>query len=230
MGGWSRSSGRGCLRRSAAALRAAFGASLVLGAIAVATPARAQVFNGSQTTPNGAVNGGGGVWDNTTTNWTDFFGSTSTVYDPASAGVQFGSSGPSIPASGGTVTVTPGGVQLTGLIGFDITGDGSIYTIQGGDLRLAPGGTTFVTADVTGTDDPSAVIASRIVGSDGINVQGAVPWRCSARTPIRAALSSAIADPCSSVMPPIRQGSSAPSPMRAYSASSMPTRRGSPRS
>ncbi|WP_245287730.1 hypothetical protein [Bradyrhizobium sp. URHA0013] len=33
-----------------------------------------QVFNGSQTTPNGVVNGGGGVWDNTTTNWTDRFG------------------------------------------------------------------------------------------------------------------------------------------------------------
>ncbi|WP_426612142.1 autotransporter outer membrane beta-barrel domain-containing protein [Bradyrhizobium sp. McL0616] len=131
-----------------------------------------QVFNGSQTTPNGAVNGGGGVWDNTTTNWTDFFGSTSTAYDPASAGTQFGSSGPSTPATGGTVTVTPGGVQLTSLVGFDLTADGSIYTIQGGDLRLAPGGTTFVTNDVTGTGDPSAVISSRIVGTGGISVQG----------------------------------------------------------
>lgn len=154
-------------------MRAASGAGLVLSAIAFASPVHAQqVFNGSQTTPNGAVNGGGGVWDTTTTNWTDVFGSTSTPYDPASAGIQFGSSGPSIPASGGTVTVTPGGVQLTGLVGFDITGDGSIYTIQGGDLRLAPGGTTFITADVTGTDDPSAVIASRIVGTGGISVQG----------------------------------------------------------
>nr|WP_271593980.1 autotransporter-associated beta strand repeat-containing protein [Bradyrhizobium sp. CCBAU 65884] len=70
------------------------------------------------------------------------------------------------------MTVTPGGVQLTSLVGFDLTADGSIYTIQGGDLRLAAGGTTFVTNDVTGTADPSAVIASRIVGSDGINVQG----------------------------------------------------------
>ena len=139
----------------------------------VATPASAQqVFNGSQTTPNGSVNGGGGVWDNTTTNWTDFFGSTSTAYDPASAGTLFGSSGPSTPATGGTVTVTPGGVQLTSLVGFDLTADGSIYTIQGGDLRLAPGGTTFFTNDVTGTGDPSAVIASRIVGSGGISVQG----------------------------------------------------------
>ncbi|MCP3387040.1 autotransporter domain-containing protein [Bradyrhizobium sp. CCGUVB4N] len=139
----------------------------------VVTPASAQqIFNGSQTTPNGSVNGGGGVWDNTTTNWTDFFGSTSTAYDPASAGTLFGSSGPSTPATGGTVTVTPGGVQLTSLVGFDLTGDGSIYTIQGGDLRLATGGTTFFTNDVTGTGDPSAVIASRIVGTGGISVQG----------------------------------------------------------
>lgn len=155
-------------------MRAASGAGLVFGAIALAGPVQAQqVFNGSQTTPNGAVNGGGGVWDNTTTNWTDTVGSVSTTYDPASVGTLFGSSGPSIPATGGTVTVTPGGVQLTGLVGFDLTADGSVYTIQGGDLRLAPGGTTFVTNDVTGTSDPSAIILSRIVGSGGINVQGA---------------------------------------------------------
>ncbi|WP_431206064.1 autotransporter outer membrane beta-barrel domain-containing protein [Bradyrhizobium betae] len=137
------------------------------------SPVRAQqVFNGSQTTPNGAVNGGGGVWDNATTNWTDFFGSTSAAYDPASAGTMFGSSAPSTPSTGGTVTVTPGGVSLTSLVGFDLTADNSVYTIQGGDLRLAAGGTTFITNDVTGTADPSAVIVSRIVGNDGINVQG----------------------------------------------------------
>ncbi|GMP04481.1 MULTISPECIES: autotransporter outer membrane beta-barrel domain-containing protein [Bradyrhizobium] len=154
-------------------MRAASGAGLVLSAIALIDPVQAQqVFNGSQTTPNGTVNGGGGVWDDTTTNWTDFFGAVSTAYNPASVGTLFGSSGPSTPATGGTVTVTPGGVQLTGLVGFDLTADGSIYTIQGGDLRLASGGTIFVTNDVTGTSDPSAIIASRIVGSDGINVQG----------------------------------------------------------
>ncbi|MCK1335915.1 autotransporter domain-containing protein [Bradyrhizobium sp. 38] len=130
-----------------------------------------QVFNGSQTTPNGAINGGGGVWDTTITNWSDVFGSTSSAYDPASAGTIFGYSGVSTPATAGTVTVAPSGVQLTGLLGFDITADNSVYTIQGGDLRLASGGTTFYTADVTGTTDPSAVIASRIVGSGGISVQ-----------------------------------------------------------
>ncbi len=172
MGAWLPSSGRGCSRR-ATAVRAAFWIGLALSAAAAASPAAAQqIFNGSQTTPNGAVNGGGGVWDATTTNWTDVFGSTSTAYDPSSVGTVFGYSGVSTPASGGTVTVTPGGVQLTSLVGFDLTGDGSVYTIQGGDLRLASGGTTFFTNDVTGTTDPSAVIASRITGSGGISVQG----------------------------------------------------------
>ena len=173
MGAWLPSRGRGCSRRSTTAIRAAFAVSLALGAAVVTTPAGAQqYFNGSQTTPNGAVNGGGGVWDATTTNWTDFSGSISTAYDPLSVGTIFGSGGPSTPATGGTVTVTPGGVQLTSLMGFDLTGDGSIYTIQGGDLRLAPGGTTFITNDVTGTGDPSAAIVSRITGSGGISVQG----------------------------------------------------------
>ncbi|WP_256808621.1 autotransporter domain-containing protein [Bradyrhizobium sp. Bra64] len=144
-----------------------------MSAAAATNPVAAQqVFNGSQTTPNGAINGGGGVWDTTTTNWTDVFGSTSSAYDPASAGTIFGYSGVLTPATAGTVTVAPSGVQLTGLVGFDVTGDNSVYTIQGGDLRLAPGGTTFFTNDVTGTADPSAVIASRITGSGGINVQG----------------------------------------------------------
>lgn len=173
MGAGLPSSGQGCARRSVAA-RAAGWLGLALSVAVAASPAAAQqFFNGSQTTPNGAVNGGGGVWDTTTTNWTDFSGSTSTAYDPSSSsGTIFGSGGPSTPAKGGTVTVTPGGVQLTNLVVFDLTGDGSIYAIQGGDLRLAPGGTTFFTNDVTGTGDPSAAIASRIVGSGGISVQG----------------------------------------------------------
>lgn len=170
---WLRSSGPGCSHLSTVAIRTAFWVGLTLGASAAMTSAGAQqFFNGSQTTPNGAVNGGGGVWDTTTTNWTDISGSTSTAYDPSSSGTTFGSGGPSTPATGGTVTVTPGGVQLTSLVGFDLTGDGSIYTIQGGDLRLAPGGTTFFTNDVTGSGAPSAAIASRITGSGGISVQG----------------------------------------------------------
>ncbi|MCP3474905.1 autotransporter domain-containing protein [Bradyrhizobium sp. CCGUVB1N3] len=147
---------------------------LALSAVAVPAPVSAQqFFNGSQTTPNGSINGGGGAWDTTTTNWTNDPGTVSSVYDPtALTTTVFGASGTSTPAIGGTVTVTSAGVQLTSSVVFDLTGDLSIYTIQGGDLRLAAGGTTISVADLAGPTDPSAVIASRIVGSGGLNVQG----------------------------------------------------------
>ena len=99
-------------------------AGLVLAAGAFSTalsPAQAQqYFNGSQTTPNGAINGGGGVWNNTTTNWTDDPGTSSSAYDPSALTTTiFGASATSTPASGGTVTVAPGGVQLTGSVVFN---------------------------------------------------------------------------------------------------------------
>ena len=132
-----------------------------------------QYFNGAQTTPNGAINGGGGVWNNTTTNWTDDPGTTSSAYDPSALTTTiFGASTTSTPASGGTVTVAPGGVTLTGAVVFAPTGDNSIYTIQGGNLTVATGGTTFSVADVTGTGGPAAVINSNIVGTDSVLVQG----------------------------------------------------------
>ena len=132
-----------------------------------------QYFNGAQTIPN-VINGGNGVWDTTTTNWTDATGATSTPYDPtAGTTTVFGASGSSTPATGGIVTVGPGGVQFTGLVQFQATGDNSIYTIQGGSLTVAAGGTTFDVSDVSVGAGPSAVISSAIVGNDGINVQGA---------------------------------------------------------
>ena len=150
--------------------------AVVLAAVAAGVgveSARAQqYFNGSQTTPNGTINGGGGVWNGTTTNWTDDPGTTSSVYDPSVlTTTTFGASFTSTPASGGTVTVAPGGVQLTGSVVFSFTGDNSIYTIQGGELRLAAGGTTFTVLPVLGSN-PSAAIASGITGTDGISVQG----------------------------------------------------------
>ena len=96
-----------------------------------------QYFNGSQTTPNGAVNGGGGVWDNLTTNWTNATGAASNTYDLTAATVTvFGASGSSTPATGGVVTADPGGIQLTSTIQFRATGDQSIYAIQSGFLTL----------------------------------------------------------------------------------------------
>jgi autotransporter-associated beta strand protein len=131
-----------------------------------------QYFNGAQTTPNAAINGGGGVWDNATTNWTNATGSASNPYDPTAATVTvFGASGSSTPATGGTVVVNPGGIQLTGTLQFNATGDNSIYTIQGGNLTVAAGGTSFNVGNVAASG-ASAIIASSIVGTDGISVFG----------------------------------------------------------
>ena len=131
-----------------------------------------QYFNGAQTTPNATINGGGGVWNNTTTNWTNATGTASNPYDPAAASVTvFGASGSSTPATGGTVVVSPGGIQLTGTVDFNATGDNSIYTIRGGNLTVAAGGTSF-NVDNVAVSGASAVIASNIIGSNGISVFG----------------------------------------------------------
>ncbi|MDR3489089.1 MAG: autotransporter-associated beta strand repeat-containing protein, partial [Bradyrhizobium sp.] len=154
--------------------RAIFALIAALAAIgATIDSARAQqYFNGARTTPNGAINGGGGVWNNTTTNWTNAIGSASNPYDPTAATVTvFGASGSSTPATGGTVVVDPGGIRLTGTVDFNATGDNSIYTIRGGNLTVAAGGTSFNVGNVAASG-ASAVIASRIVGSNGISVFG----------------------------------------------------------
>ena len=146
-------------------------ASAVIGATTDCARAQ-QYFNGAQTTPNAAINGGDGVWNNTTTNWTNATGTASNPYDPTAATVTvFGASGSSTPATGGTVVVNPGGVQLTGTVQFGATGDNSIYTIRGGKLTVAAGGTSFDVGNVAASG-PSAVIASSITGTDGISVFG----------------------------------------------------------
>jgi outer membrane autotransporter protein len=155
---------------------ALLGTSALVAAALVFAPAHAQqFFNGSQTTPNGAINGGNGVWDTTTTNWTNAIGSVSNLYDPTTATVTvFGASGSSTPATGGTVTVDAGGIQLTGTVQFRATGNNSIYTIAGGGLILAPGGTTFDVANVSGGSGASAVISSVIAdNNDGLIKTGA---------------------------------------------------------
>jgi autotransporter-associated beta strand protein len=148
----------------------------VLGALSLvaisATPVQAQqYFNGAQTTPNATINGGSGVWDNSTTNWTNATGTTSNLYDPTAGTVTvFGASASSTPATGGTVTVAAGGIQLTSSVQFTGTADTSPYTIQGGPLTLAAGGTNFNVS--TGLFLPSGIISSNIVGNGGAAVTG----------------------------------------------------------
>jgi autotransporter-associated beta strand protein len=141
---------------------------------AAVSPARAQqYFNGSQTAPNGAINGGNGTFDFATTNWTNATGTVSSAYDPTAATTTvFGASASSTPATGGNVNVAAIGV-LTGNVQFRATGDQSIYTIQGGPILVATGGTTFDVSNVAPGSAPSAAISSDMFGADGIIKTGA---------------------------------------------------------
>lgn len=151
-------------------------ASLLVSALVVTASAPAgaqQYFNGSQTNPNGAINGGGGTWDNgLVTNWTDASGATSAAYDSTTAITVFGASGVSTPATGGDVSIN-GAVALTGTVQFRATGDNSIYTLKDGTLFGATGGTTFDVGTVAAGSAPSSIISATILGSDGLTKTGA---------------------------------------------------------
>jgi autotransporter-associated beta strand protein len=132
-----------------------------------------QYFNGTQTTPNNAINGGSGPWDTVTTNWTNATGTATTTYNSAAPSVTvFGSSGASTPATGGTVTVTAGGIQLTGTVQFRASGDTSGYFIDGGTLTTASGGTAFDVSKFQPPGISEVDIASGIVGVTGITKTG----------------------------------------------------------
>src|ERR1700676_2496339 len=64
-------------------------AALAVIGVGIDSARAQQYFNGAQTAPNGAINGGGGVWNNTTTNWTNATGTASNPYDPAAASHGF---------------------------------------------------------------------------------------------------------------------------------------------
>jgi hypothetical protein len=78
-----------------------------------------QYWDGVHTTANGAVNGGSGTWDNTTTKWTDAGGATNGPFTNGAAIFA----GP----AGGTV-ILGAQIQFTGLV-FNTDG----YVINGAE-------------------------------------------------------------------------------------------------
>ena len=73
---------------------------------------------------------------------------------------------------GRPVTVDAGGIQLTGTVQFRAVGDFSTYTITGGNLTTAVGGTTFDVIDVSASAATDATIASVITGGNGVSKTG----------------------------------------------------------
>jgi fibronectin-binding autotransporter adhesin len=112
-------------------------------------------WDGGNTTQhdNGAVNGGDGVWDGSTPNWTASNGGSNGALQPNPAFNIFA-------GQAGTVTVS--GTQAT--LGMQFATNG--YTITGGQLSLAGAQTTIRVGDGTAAGaGMSATIASTLTGT-----------------------------------------------------------------
>jgi len=144
-----------------------------------------QFWNGSHTTPNQTVNGGSGVWNTTSTNWTDAEGNTAQPWSnltavfagtagdvhltgPISiAGMHFATTGYrlyTLVGEGGELQVTSPdseirvGNGLSATLAVGLTGTGSV--------KLTGGGTLITTGDNTFTG-PLTVLAGTMQIGDG---------------------------------------------------------------
>lgn len=113
-----------------------------------------QFWDGSDTAPDGTIDGGSGTWGGTRTNWTRANGEVNDAWAGNFAVFQ---------GAGGTVTIDPAGVTATGL---QFASNG--YTIEGGPLTLEAPAIIRVGDGSAGGSGYSAVIASAIGGTGGI--------------------------------------------------------------
>ena len=109
----------------------------------VATAAAQQSWDGSNTIPNGTVDGGTGTWNATTTNWTNPAGSTNDAFAPGSAVIFAGT--PGTVTVGNRFTATPSGMSFNvggytvNSLGFiNINGQTPITTLSGETTISAP--------------------------------------------------------------------------------------------
>ncbi|MCW0047099.1 autotransporter domain-containing protein [Brevundimonas sp. BT-123] len=114
-----------------------------------------QFWDGGNTTANLAVDGGSGVWNNTTTNWTRSEGDVNEAWQGRGAVFQ---------GTAGTVTIAPEGVSASGLQ-FAVNG----YTLTGGVLTLATPASVRVGDGSAAGASMSATIASVIAGTSGLD-------------------------------------------------------------
>jgi len=131
--------------------------NLLVGAVA---PGTYSFWNGAQTTPNNAVNGGTGTWSAAGTNWTNAAGSASGVYDPAALLIFQGAPGTVTVSAGGGALDVNGGMQFF-VGGYQLSGDALNLTQSDVPIRVGDG-----TAGGVGM---TATISSALTGSGGID-------------------------------------------------------------
>ncbi|HWU72341.1 MAG TPA: autotransporter-associated beta strand repeat-containing protein [Sphingomonas sp.] len=131
--------------------------NLLVGTVA---PGTYSFWNGAQTTPNNAVNGGTGTWSAAGTNWTNAGGSASGIYDPAALLIFEGTPGTVTVSAGGGALDVNGGMQFF-VGGYQVSGDALNLTQSDVPIRVGDG--------TAGGIGMTATISSALTGSGGID-------------------------------------------------------------
>jgi len=114
----------------------------------IVTAAEWQYWDDSQTTPNDTIEGGSGVWDTGTTNWTSSSGNANSAWN--------GSVGAVFKGAAGTVTIADGATIATPAMSFQVdgytiaaTGTGNLQLAGDGVIEVFSGATAEISARIT---------------------------------------------------------------------------------
>ncbi|WAI81703.1 MULTISPECIES: autotransporter domain-containing protein [Achromobacter] len=121
-------------------------------------------WDGANTTPNGQIDGGSGIWNATASNWTSADGLTNGRYTLPSLATFSGAAGTvTVDNSGGAVGVT--GITI-GTDGYRIQGDSIALQGSGGQTVMLVGNITPASSSMVGTIASSLTGASKLMKSD----------------------------------------------------------------
>ncbi len=129
---------------------------LLLAALTIATLDAQQFWDGANTTANGTIDGGTGIWNVATTNWTNTAGTANATWAGGLDAVFAGTAGTATIADG--FTADPADVDFQ-TPGYTVTASGS------GNLEIA-GNTNFTTAA------GNTSISAPVTGSGSLTKQG----------------------------------------------------------
>ncbi|MGV2899809.1 autotransporter domain-containing protein [Achromobacter sp. AGC78] len=121
-------------------------------------------WDGADTTPNGQIDGGSGIWNATASNWTTADGLMNGQYTLPSLATFTGAAGTvTVDNSGGAIGVT--GITI-GTDGYRIQGDSIALQGSGGQTAILVGNSTPASSSMVGTIASSLTGASKLVKSD----------------------------------------------------------------
>jgi len=107
-----------------------------------------QLWDGSQTTPDGTVNGGTGTWDNATTNWTNIAGTANSAWTGSSGAVFQGTAGTATIADGTTISAPSLHFFVDGYT-VSAAGTGQLQLTDAGEVEVVNGATATISAPIT---------------------------------------------------------------------------------